>query len=161
VRARTELAAAIVAALALFPCAATHAQDTPDVALAVVVAPDAAIDSVSLGDLRRMFLGDRQYTSDRTRITLIVPLPGSPGRATALRVVYRMREVEYRQYWVAKIFRTEVFSGPRVATVEEAKRQVTATRGAIALIPASAVDRSLKVVVVGGRRPGQSGYELQ
>jgi len=161
VSARTILAAGVVAALALLPSAATHAQETPDVVLAVVVAPDAPIDSVSLGDLRRMFLGDRQYTTERTRITLIVPSPGSPGRATALRVVYRMREVEYRQYWVAKIFRAEVISGPRIATAEEAKRQVATTRGAIALIPVSAVDRTVKVVVVNGHRPGQTGYELR
>jgi hypothetical protein len=159
VTART-LAAGVVAVLMLARSAPTAAQEPADAPLAVVVAANASIDSVSLGDLRRIFLGDRQFTNDRTRITLIMPSPGSPGRATALRVIYRMREVEYRQYWVGKIFRAEVLGGPRVANPEEAKRQVAAIRGAIALIPSSAIDRSVKVVAVNGRRPGQSGYEL-
>jgi hypothetical protein len=158
---RTIVAAGVVAILVFARSAPAAAQAPADAALAVVVAADASIDSVSLGDLRRIFLGDRQFTADRTRITLIVPAPSSPGRATALRVIFRMREVEYRQYWVAKIFRADVISGPRVANAEQAKRQVASLRGAIALIPASAVDRTVKVVVVNGRRPGQAGYELQ
>lgn len=157
--ARHVVAATVAAVLAL--AAPALGQEGAGAPVAVVVAADAKMDSVSLGELRRIFLGDRQFTGDRARITLIVPPPGTPERATALRVLYRMREVEYRQYWVAKIFRAEVTGGPRVATAEQAKRQVAATPGAIALIPASAVDRTVKVIVVGARRPGQPGYEVQ
>jgi len=159
VTARAAVAAGI--AVVLFCAMPALAKEQANAPVAVVVAADAPLDSLSLGELRRVFLGDRQFTGDRARITLIVPPPGTPERATVLRVLYRMREVEYRQYWVAKIFRAEVTGGPRVATAEQAKRQAATTRGAIALIPVSAVDRTVKVIVVGGRRPGQSGYELQ
>ena len=155
---RAVVAASIAVALLFTVPALGQEQSLP---VAVVVAANAPMDSLSLGELRRIFLGDRQFTGDRTRITLIVPAPGTPERATVLRVLYRMREVEYRQYWVAKIFRAEVTGGPQVANAEQAKRQAAATRGAIALIPLSAVDRTVKVIVVSGRRPGQSGYELQ
>jgi len=80
---------------------------------------------------------------------------------TALRVIYRQGEAEYRQYWIAKIFRAEVTSGPQIAGAEQAKRVVAATRGAIALIPVAAVDGTVKVVRVNGRSPGQPGYELR
>jgi hypothetical protein len=129
--------------------------------VAVVVSANSAVSDLPLADLRRILLGDRQFWGDRTRITVVVPPPASAERATLLRVIYRMRESEYRQYWVAKIFRAEVTSGPRVASAEQAKRLVAATRGAIALIPASAVDGTVKVVRVDGRGPGQTGYPLR
>ena len=156
--ARIVVTAAVLATALASP---GSAQDRENAPLAVVVRSDASIDSLSLGELRRIFMGDRQFAGDRNRITLFIPSPGAEGRGTAMRVIYRMREVEYRQYWVAKIFRAEVVSGPRVASAEEAKRLVVATRGALALIPAAAVDQTVKVVVVGGRRPGQAGYALQ
>jgi ABC-type phosphate transport system substrate-binding protein len=157
--------AAVLATFALLALAAGVA--SPAVppaqgpAVAVVVGRDVALADLSLPDLRRILLGDRQFWGDRTRITVLVPPPGSPERAVVLRVIFRMRESEYRQYWIAKIFRAEVTSGPRVAGADQAKRLVDATPGAIALIPASAVDGSVKVLRVNGIGPGQAGYALR
>jgi ABC-type phosphate transport system substrate-binding protein len=130
-------------------------------ALAVIVHPGTPVDALSLGQLRRLFAGDQQFWSDRSRVALVVLPTGAPGRATTLRVVYQMSEAGYRQYWVAKIFRAEVTSGPRVASAEQARRVVAATPGTVAIIPAAAVDQTVKVLRVDGRRPGESAYPLK
>jgi hypothetical protein len=152
----------VVAVLALLSLAGrAHAQASAGSDVVAVVGAGAKLDDLSLADLRRILLGDRQFWGDRTRITILVPPPATPERATVLRVIYRMRESEYRQHWIAKIFRAEVTSGPRVAGAEQAKRLVAATPGAIALIPASAVDGTVRVLRIDGRGPGQAGYPLR
>jgi hypothetical protein len=148
-----------VACAALVPAAARPQAATPEVA--VVVHPATPVESLSLGELRRMLLGERQFWPDQTRVTILLPPAGSPERTAVLRTVYRMNESEYRQYWVAKIFRAEVTGGPRVATTGQALRLAAAARGTIALIPAGAVDGAVKLLLINGRRPGQSGYPLQ
>jgi ABC-type phosphate transport system substrate-binding protein len=130
-------------------------------ALAVIVHQGTPVDALSLNQLRRLFLGDQQFWGDQTRVALLMPPTGAPARAAALRAVYQMSEAAYRQYWVAKIFRAEVTSGPRVATPEQARRVVAATRGAVAIVPAGAVDGSVKVLRIGGRLPEESGYPLR
>lgn len=129
--------------------------------LAVIVHPATPVEALSLGELRRLFLGDQQFWSDQTRVALVVPPTGAPARAATLRIVYQMSEAAYRQYWVAKIFRAEVTSGPRVATGEQARRVVAATRGAVAIVSADARDQTVKVLRIGGRLPGESGYPLR
>ncbi len=146
----------LAAAVAPVPSAA---QASP---VAVVVNAKAPVDSLSLGELRRLFLGARQFWGDGTRVTLLVLPEGNPARDVSLRLVYQMGEGEYRQYWVAKIFRAEVASGPKIVySVEQGRRVVAATPGAILLLPAAAVDGSVKVVRIEGRRPGDPGYPLK
>jgi hypothetical protein len=159
VTSRVALVAALFAAAAP---PALAAQNAPAGDIAVVVNPRTPVDSLSLGDLRRYFLGERQFWSDRSRVTLLVLPEGSPARDVALRVVYRMGEGDYRQYWVAKIFRAEVATGPKIVyTVEQGRRIVAATPGAVLLLPADAVDGSVKVVRIDGHRPGEPGYPLR
>jgi hypothetical protein len=152
-------AAALVAGAAV--PSALAAQNVASRDIAVVVNPHTAVDALSLDDLRRYFLGERQFWGDRTRVTLIVLPEGNPVRDVALRVVYRMGEGEYRQYWVAKIFRADVATGPKVVySVEQGRRVVAATPGAILLLPADAVEQGLKVVRIDGHLPGEAGYPL-
>src|SRR5215831_15538592 len=82
--------------------------------VAIVVRPDTPVDSLSLGDLRRVFLGDRQFWSSNLRVTLLVRAPGAHERDVVLNTVYQMSEAQYRQYWIAKVFRAEASSAPKV-----------------------------------------------
>src|ERR1700750_976510 len=87
--------------------------------VAIVVRPDTPVDSLTLGDLRRVFLGDRQFWSSTLRVTLLVRAPGAHERDVVLSTVYQMSEAQSRQYWIAKVFRAEAAAAPKVVYSNE------------------------------------------
>ena len=60
---------------------------------------------------RSIFLADQQFWPDRTRITLLVRAAQSDERTFVLERIYEMSEEQFRQYWIAKMFRAEVPRG--------------------------------------------------
>jgi phosphate transport system substrate-binding protein len=72
-----------------------------------------------------------------------------------------MSESEYKQYWIARMFRGEVTTGPKlVSSAAMARRLTAAVPGAIAVIPAAEVDRTVKVLSIDRRLPGVDAYPL-
>lgn len=129
--------------------------------LAVVVHPSVEVDDLTFAEFRKIILGDRQFWSAGKRITLIVRAPDADERSVLLSEVYRMTEAQYRQYWVAKVFRAEVTSGPRVViSNEEAVDLVSVIDGAIAVISTEDVPEGLKVLKIDGLSPGDPDYRF-
>ena len=158
VRAMMRSAWLIVALLIALPHSA-QAQRAP---VAIVVHPETPIDDLSFAQLRRIFLGEQQYWAGNSRITLLVRAPESFEREFVLDRIYRMNEGQFRQYWIAKLFRAEVASGPKIVySSEMALELVTAIRGAITFVAASSVQPGAKVIRVDGKLPGESGYPLR
>ena len=131
--------------------------------VAIVVHPHTPVDDISFVELRRIFLGEQQFwNGGKTRVTLLVRPPRSSERAVILDRVYRMNEGQFRQYWIAKLFRAEVSSGPKIVyTNETALELVSAIPGAISFLDASVPTRAVKVLRIDGIAPGQPGYRLQ
>ena len=135
-----------------------HAQNAR---VAIVVHPSAPVRNLSLDQLRRVFLAEQQFWPDGTRITLLVRAPQAPERSVVLARVYRMDEEQYRQYWVGKMFRAEVASGPQVVfNAHMAQQLVAEIRGAITFVPASDVAADARVLRIDGKLPGDAGYPL-
>ncbi len=131
----------------------------PDIA--IVVRPDVPVDNLTFAELRRLMLGEKQYWTSSLRVTLLVRAPGAREREVVLRGIYQMSEAQFRQYWIAKVFRAEAQSGPRIVYSNEmATDLVNTTPGAVAFVDASAVPKGLKVLKINGRLPGQKGYPL-
>jgi hypothetical protein len=151
---RTILLAALPAALpALVPGAGTD--------IAVVVRPDVPVDNLSFADLRRLLLGDRQFWSSNLKVTLVVHAPGAREREVVLKDVYQMSEAQFRQYWIAKVFRAEAQAAPRIVYSNEmAVELALAVPGAVACIDASQVPKGLKVLKINGALPGDKSYPL-
>ena len=140
---------------------AVEAQTTTEDAVAIVVHPQVAIDDLSLDQLKSIFLAEQQHWPDRSRITLLVRAPQAPERDLVLNEIYGMSEDRYRQYWIAKMFRAEVASGPKVVFSTDMLRDlVTVIPGSIGFVPASAVGPDLKVIRIDGMLPGDEGYPL-
>ena len=164
---RAKLGAAIAGALAVLLTVTAAAAPTGPERLAgpvaIVVHPATPVDNVSFEELRRIFLGEQQFWGGGdTRITLLVRPPRSSERAVILDRVYRMNEGQFRQYWIAKLFRAEVSSGPKIVySNESALDLVSAVPGAISFLDASVPTRSVKVLSIDGMAPGQRGYPLQ
>ena len=130
-------------------------------AVAIVVHPNVAIDELTLDELRSIFLAERQHWQDRSRITLLVRAAIAPERDLVLTEIYGMSEDRYRQYWIGKMFRSEVSSGPKIVFSTDMLRDlVTVIPGSIGFVPVSEVGPDLKVVRIDGMLPGDEGYPL-
>jgi ABC-type phosphate transport system substrate-binding protein len=151
----------VVASLSLFGPQRLFAQ-AHDVDVAVVVQPDTPVSNLSLTEVRKIFLGDRQYWTANTPVVLLIRAPVARERNVVLRIIYQMSESQFKQYWIAKIFRAESVSAPKVVYSNDmASDLVAALPGAIAFIDSRDVRPGTKVVRVDGRLPGEAGYPLR
>lgn len=130
--------------------------------VAIVVHPESKVTDLTSAELRSIFLADRQFWNDRSRITLLVRAPSAYERDVVLHRVYRMDEAQFRQYWIGKMFRAEVATGPKiVASSDMAAQLVSAIRGAITFVPASEVRPNMRVVRIDGMLPSDPAYPIR
>src|SRR5437868_11204346 len=133
-----------------------------DVDVAVVVHPDTPVSNLGLTEVRKVFLGDRQYWTSNIPVVLLIRAPVARERNVVLKIIYQMSEAQFKQYWIAKIFRAESATAPKVVYSNDmANDLVTAGPGAIAFIDALEFRPGAKVVRVDGHLPGESGYPLR
>jgi ABC-type phosphate transport system substrate-binding protein len=130
--------------------------------IAIVVRQDVPVDNLPFGELRKILLGDRQFWSSNLRVTLLVRAPGAREREVVLKTIYQMSEAQFRQYWIAKVFRAEAASGPRIVYSNEmAAELVAAIPGAVAFLDPPQVANGLKVLKINGLLPGDKGYPVR
>jgi ABC-type phosphate transport system substrate-binding protein len=152
--------AMLAAALCASPLAGSPPAFEGDIA--IVVRPDVPVDSLTFAELRRLMLGDRQFWASNLKVTLLVRAPGAREREVVLKSVYQMSEAQFRQYWIAKVFRAEAASGPKVVYSNETAAELTsAIPGAVAFVEAAKVPKGLKVLKINGALPGDKGYPLR
>jgi hypothetical protein len=129
--------------------------------VAVVVHPANRQGDVSRFDLVKMFRLEQQHWGSGGKIYLILLESGSPEKEVVLKRIYRMTDVELKQYWLGKLYRGEIASFPRIASSAAAvKRIVSHAPNALGFIAAGDVDASVKVLRVDGKKPGDPGYLL-
>ena len=139
----------------------SSAQTARGTDIAVVVHPETPINDLSLAEVRQVFLGERQYWNAKLPVVLLIRAPVARERDVVLRVIYQMSEAQFKQYWVAKIFRAEAASPPKIVYSNDMQYElVTAMPGAIAFVDARNVRAGAKVLRVDGRLPGDPGYLL-
>ena len=130
--------------------------------IAIVVHKDSPVENLSLHDLRSIFLADQQFWPNRTRITLLVREPQSDERSFVLDRIYEMSEAQFRQYWIAKMFRAEVPRGPKIVfSTGMALDLVVAIPGSISFTRADSVTDNVRIVRVDGMLPSDDGYPLR
>ncbi len=130
-------------------------------AIVIVVNESCETSDISSDRLRKIFMGDDQYLDKNKRVVLLVPEANAPEWALLLKRVYRMSAAQYRQYWIGKLFRAEVSSGPAMADREAMVKLMPKSPGAITFMLASAVSPGLKVLRIDGKLPGDADYKLQ
>jgi ABC-type phosphate transport system substrate-binding protein len=133
-----------------------------DADIAIVVRPDVPVDNLTFAELRKVLLGDRQFWTSNLRVTLLVRAPGARERDVVLKTIYQMSEAQFRQYWIAKVFRAEAASGPRIVYSNEmAAELASAVPGAVAFVESGQVPKGLKVLRINGKLPGEKDYPLR
>jgi hypothetical protein len=130
--------------------------------IAVVVHADTPVSDLSLSEVRKVLLGERQYWNSKLPVVLLIRAPVARERDVVLRVIYQMSEAQFKQYWVAKIFRAEISSPPRIVYSNDLQYDlVSAMPGAIAFVDARNVRPGIKVLRVDGHLPGERDYPLR
>lgn len=149
----------IMAALLLIAGPSSYADGT---AIAIVVHQDTPVDNLSMEELRSIFLADQQFWNDRTRISLLVRAPQSDERDFVLNRIYQMSEAQFRQYWIAKMFRAEIPRGPKIVfSTDMTLDLVVVIPGSISFIRASEAGNAVKIVRIDGLLPSDDGYPLK
>jgi ABC-type phosphate transport system substrate-binding protein len=130
--------------------------------LAIIINTSNPVDSLSLPELRKVFLGERSHWPNGRRITLVMMEPGQPERKTLIREVCQMSETDFRQHFLQGLFTGEVFVSPKtLASPVGVRKFVFNVPGAIGYVRAADVDSSVKVLRVGGRLPDDKEYSLR
>ncbi len=159
---QATLAMASIFALLLFSTHGSTQESANESAIAIVVHKDTQVDNLSLEELRNIFLADQQFWPDRTRIILLVRAPQSDERTFVLNSIYQMDEAQFRQYWIAKMFRVEVPRGPKIVfSTDMTLELVLATPGSISFMRANEGTGQVRVVRVDGKLPSEAGYPLK
>jgi len=142
-------------------CAVMAAQ-SHDADVAIVVHPDTPVSNLTLADVRKVFLGERQYWNANLPVVLLIRAPVARERNVVLKTIYQMSESQFKQYWIAKIFRAEAATAPKVVYSNDMANELAAAiPGAIAFIDVREVRPGTKVIRVDGHLPGEPGYPLR
>ena len=162
-RTRMSRWSAQVVTLGLIACAlAATPRPSRAEGMAVIVHPSTPVENLSFDEMRRVFLGERQYWNAGMPVLLIVRAPVALERQVVLNKIYRMTESQFTQYWIARIFRAETVSTPKVVysntTINEL---VAAIPGAISLVRIEDITPGVKVVRIDGALPGDHNYPLR
>ena len=151
-----------IAILAIALCTSSSTAEEMRSPVAIVAHESVAADNLSLAELKRIFLADQRFWSDRSRIILLVQAPNHYERAVVLDRIYGMSEREYKRYWVAKMFRAEVSSGPKIVFSSNMARElVSSLAGAITFISADEVRGYGKIITIDDKLPSDPDYPLR
>lgn len=157
-RAKTLILTAGILAIMLAParlCAR-------DASIAVIVNPGNSVESISLAQLRNIFLGTQTFWKDGTQVVPIVRAPSARERDVLLRRVLHMTDAQFQQYWRNRRQARNPGHEP-IAVVSNGMQMQTVSleTGGIALVATSDIHSGVKVLKVGGYRPGSAAYPLK
>jgi phosphate transport system substrate-binding protein len=152
---------AVLARLFAFAQLSAPEQSQAERNLAIVVNQSNPVNELTMAELRRVFLGERGHWPNGRRITLVMLEPGWPERAAVLSSIYRMDETEFNNHFLHGLFTGEVFVSPKtLSTPEGARKFIFNVPGAIGYLRASDVDKTVKIIRIDERLPGDKGYKL-
>jgi hypothetical protein len=126
---------------------------------AVIVHRASTVNNVSAEDLRRFFLGKTTMAGNGQQIMLVEL---TPIRTRFYKALLGLTADEVRRRWIAMVFRGDALALPfEIADVAAVKKFVSEHPGAVAYIPATEVDETVKVIHIDGKLPSDPGYPLK
>ena len=131
--------------------------------LAVIVHKSNPAEDLSLTELREYYLSERTSWPTKQKVRAVMIATGRPERAALLQIALDMRrEQDYQAHFLRAKFTEQALEQPReLQSSADVLRFVSNVTGALAYLPASEVDPSVKVVRVDGLAPGDPGYKLR
>ena len=126
-----------------------------------IVHPRNPQTDISSADLVQILRMEQQHWDAGGRIYLVLQESEAPEKELVLRKLYRMKDAALKLHYLEKLYRGEIAAFPRIAHSNPAVRKIVAQApNALGFIDASAVDTTVKVLRIDGKKPGDPGYLL-
>lgn len=169
--AATFLPAAAAAAVAIM-IAVCLLLSAPPVAAAgdpiiVIVNASNPVDSLSIGDLKKLFLSDRSKWDTGKSVAPVIVAAGAPERTAFLKIVCGMSDSDFSKYFLQAAFTGKSATPPKeVTSAQSVKANVAGSPGAIGFVKAGdfhgdGSDGGIKSVKVDGMTASDAGYKLR
>ena len=112
--------------------------------------------SLSLIEIRKLLLGERQFWNGTLRVTLLMREPGAREREVVLKNIYHMNEAEFRRFGSKRFSAPKRRPGPKSFTPTKWRPNwLRPFPGSIAFVDASRIPKNLKELKIDGRLPGR------
>lgn len=135
--------------------------------IVVIVNQANPVQNVSMAELRKIFLSDRNRWDTGKAIAPVIAAPGAAERSAFLKIVCGMRDAEFGKYFVQAAFTGKDVTPPReVLSGRDVKSIVAGSPGAIGFIRAldfhgDGSDGGVKAVKVEGLLASDPSYKLR
>lgn len=130
--------------------------------LAVIVNKSNTVDNLTKSQLRKIVLGDQVKWPSGAKTIVILRAAGQPEREGVLHSVCGMGEDDLKLHLMQASFNGDPSSPPKTGATDEAiLGMVASTPGAIAFVPAAAVNDTVRAVTVDGVAAGKDGYKIK
>lgn len=162
--ASTFAAVAILAIGMWLTVPANRAQAAGD-PIVVIVNGSNPVDSLTMGELRKMFLSDRSHWNTGRDVAPVMVAAGAPERTSFLRVVCGMNDADFDRYFLQATFAGKSPTLPKVVgSAQDVRRIVGNSPGAIGFMRSSDFHRDgdsvIKMVRIDGIAPGDAAYRI-
>ena len=130
----------------------------------VIVSSANPVDNLSLGELKKLFLGDKSRWDTGKAVAPVMVGPGAPERAAFLKTVCGMNDADMSKYFMQAAFTGKSVTPPKdVGSGAAVKSAVASSPGAIGFVKASdfAGGTGFKTVKVDGADAGDAAYKLK
>jgi ABC-type phosphate transport system substrate-binding protein len=105
--------------------------------IVVIVNNANPVESLSLGELKKLFLGDRTRWDTGKAVAPVMPAPGAPERTAFLKIVCGMNDAELGKYFLQAAFTGKSATPPKeVGSAAAVKSFVAGSPGAIGFVKA-------------------------
>ena len=129
--------------------------------LVIVVAKSSPLTSISIYDLKHLYLGEFVTGPDGRRLIPLNQAAQSRDRVAFDAMVLGMSPDQGAAYWIDRRIRGQSGSPRAVESSELAQRIVARLDGAVAYVRASEVRPEVKIVRVDGRLPTDPDYRIR
>jgi ABC-type phosphate transport system substrate-binding protein len=133
-------------------------------AIVVIVNSSNPVASLSLGELKKLFLGDKDRWDTGKYVAPVMIGPGAPERAAFLKIVCGMSDADMGKYFMQAAFAGRSVAPPKSVGSDEAVKSVVAgSPGAIGFVKASdfTAGGGVKAVKVQGMAASEAGYKIK
>jgi ABC-type phosphate transport system substrate-binding protein len=132
--------------------------------IVVIVNNANPVDNLSIGELKKLFLGDRSRWDTGKAVAPVMPGPGAPERSAFLKIVCGMNDADLGKYFLQAAFTGKSATPPKeVGSAAAVKSFVAASPGGIGFLKAGdlpAGDTTVKAVRV-DTAASDPGYKIK
>lgn len=141
-------------------CPSRRAWSAESPALVLVTATKTALQNLSSGDLRQLFLGESIRDQANQKLVALNQLPGSAERTLFDSRILGLSQDEMARYWIDQKVRG--LKGPprNLAPPQMVARVVERFPGAVSYLKPEHVIAGLRMVRIDNIEPGADGYVL-